>query len=316
MNIPKLLKTETLDFIRNLEAVDSDGPFQNEVVESRFDCMKFAIQTIERDSSQSPADLDGLRIWFRERAAPTLFKSRMIKRATDWPEGYPGDYLTLEAVYENKPQGICLAAYLDRYFLSRMLAVAVRSRLRKLTADLVRIKSEETTGNWLNIACGSCRELLPIQIGDNDRIIHCVDSDSNALAYARELVAFKNLDAFLFHTENAFRLVSARRNVERFGKLAVIYSAGLFDYIKSDQLVRVLAGLYGSLGENGILIAPFKDARKYETFDYHWCVKWDFFIQRTEEDYRQIFSDAGIPTEKMTVERDASGVILFFYAKR
>ena len=302
-----------MDFIRGLEAVDSDGLFQYEIVEARFDCMKFAIQTIERDSAQSSADLNDLRNWFREQADPTLFKGRMFKRATTWPEGYPGDYLTLEAVYENKPHGTGLAAHLDRYFLSRTLAVAVRSRLRKLTDDLARIT---TQGNWLNIACGSCRELLPIQTAIKGRIIHCVDSDSNALSYARDLVASQNGDAFQFHTENAFRLVSARRNVERFGKLAVIYSAGLFDYIKSDQLVRVLSGLYGSLAENGILIAPFKDARKYETFDYHWAVKWDFFLQRTEENYRQILADAGIPTENLSVERDESGVILFFYAKR
>jgi hypothetical protein len=54
----------------------------------------------------------------------------------------------------------------------------------------------------------------------------------------------------------------------------------------------------------------------YEAFDYHWFTKWHFFYQRNEADFRAVFSDAGIPPNAMSVERDETGVLLFFTIRK
>ncbi|MSU48715.1 MAG: hypothetical protein EXS37_06410 [Opitutus sp.] len=59
-----------------------------------------------------------------------------------------------------------------------------------------------------------------------------------------------------------------------------------------------------------------KDATRYETFDYHWPIRWNQFFQRTEGDFGRIFRDAGIPETKTAMKRDGPGVILFFTAQR
>jgi hypothetical protein len=237
----------------------------------------------------------------------------MVLRGRTWPEGYPGGYKTLEGVYANSPSGDGVARHIDRYFLSRMLAVAVRSRCRLLTKLLDQRACEEAPGaKWLNLACGPCRELLALAAPTDGRTIYCVDSDKNSLDYAKELLADRPLGDRHFVTENAYRFVNAKRTTERYGEFSTIYSAGLFDYIPGDKLSPLLRGLYDSLASGGLFITPFKDINRYETFDYHWFVKWHYFYQRTEADFRAVFADAGIPDSEISAQRDDTGVLLFF----
>lgn len=316
LDVPQALHDEIADFLAVFRRRhDDDGLY--EVLETRLDYVKAVIREIETQPRVDAEHLAYVRDWFRQQTDAVLSQSRLMQRARTWPEGYPGDYLTLEAVYSNRPHGDGIGKVLDRYFLSRTLAVAVRSRLRTLCQLLAERSAAETAGaRWLNLAAGSCRELLSIPPVAKPRRILCIDYDANALEYAKQLVTPHLEDTLTFKTDNAFRMANAARNIERYGEFTTIYSAGLFDYVKSGQLARLLAGLYGSLAKGGVLIAPFKDATRYDTFDYHWLVKWDFFLQRTEADIRAIFADAGVPRERLSVTRDDSGVILFFTATK
>lgn len=58
----------------------------------------------------------------------------------------------------------------------------------------------------------------------------------------------------------------------------------------------------------------FKDSRRYRAQEYHWFVDWDGFLQRTEEDSREVLVRAGIPLDHVTSARESSGVILFYSA--
>ena len=246
-----------------------------------------------------------------------MLRSPLIFRARRWPEGYPGDFRTLEAVYANCPAGEGVALHLDRYFLSRSLAVAVRSRLRLLTRLLDQRAAEEGAGGrWLNLACGPCRELLTLSSPSNGRLIHCVDSDANSLRYASTLLAGCAPGDLQFTSENAYRFVNSTRTPEKYGQLSTIYSAGLFDYIPCDKLAPLIRGLYDCLVPGGLLIAPFKNRHCYETFDYHWFVQWHYFYRRSEADFRAVFAQAGISPEAIAVQRDDSGVLLFFTIRR
>ncbi|NKB23918.1 MAG: hypothetical protein GKR87_05975 [Kiritimatiellae bacterium] len=107
-----------------------------------------------------------------------------------------------------------------------------------------------------------------------------------------------------FLKENAYRFSNAKRNNERFGGFTTVYSAGLFDYINTSQLTKIVGGLWESLVDRGMLILPFKDKLRYETFDYHWLVKWDAFFQRDQNEFVDICRRAGIPEDSISTERD------------
>ena len=78
------------------------APDQFEVVESRLDSFRFFLRTIHE---LSPDSLPATQDWFRARTEHWFSRSPMMSRGRTWPEGYPGDYRTLEAVYANEPAG-------------------------------------------------------------------------------------------------------------------------------------------------------------------------------------------------------------------
>lgn len=309
------LEREVLELVDFLSEPRRNDPDQYEVIKTRIDCVNFVTQAFERE--HEVAEVRRMRRWFRQVTDPVLSSSNTCRRARVWPEGYPGDFRTLEGIYANTPVGDGLAQHLDRYSLSSTLAVAIRSRLRRMT-ELLTSRQQEEGGSchWLNLACGPCRELLSLAAPDaGQTIVHCVDTDPNALHYARILLAQSPV-ATDFIPDNALEFDDAHRNIDRFGPLSTIYSAGLFDYIKSERLVSLLGGLYDSLQPDGVLIAPFKEQRYYDTFDYHWYSKWHYFKQRSEDEYRSILAKAGVPDDAISLERDESGVILFFVVRR
>jgi len=96
----------------------------------------------------------------------------------------------------------------------------------------------------------------------------------------------------------------------------IIYSVGLFDYLPTDFLTNLLRALYKMIKPGGKLIASFKDATRYRSQEYHWIFDWDGFLQRNEEDFRNILFDAGIPSSAITETREDSGVIIFYLVEK
>ena len=113
---------------------------------------------------------------------------------------------------------------------------------------------------------------------------------------------------------NALRMFDHELNLSEFGKQDIIYSVGFFDYLDSGFLARLFNSLYKLLNPGGLLITSFKDMKRYRHQDYHWIVDWDGFLQRNEEDFFRIFSDAEIPESSITEIREDSGVIVFYLA--
>ena len=312
VGVPSLARQMAEELLSFLRDPARSAPDQYEVVDTRLLALKGLARLIDEQFSGMTDELRSIQQWFREETNPVFLTSGLFQRVRTWPHGYPGDYVTLEEIYRNSPGFVGVGAHLDRYLLSRTLPVAVRSRMRILSRLLrERAAVEGASGNWLNLGCGSCRELLALEDDGAKRTIQCVDLDQRALDYSKRLLAGKNAGVLRFLPENALRFSRAERNLQRFGAFSTIYSAALFDYLESGTLVRLLNGLYRSLRDGGILIAPFKDKTRYETYDYHWLSQWHFFLQRGEEEYREVLAKAGIPERGVRIERDDTGVILF-----
>jgi hypothetical protein len=74
----------------------------------------------------------------------------------------------------------------------------------------------------------------------------------------------------------------------------------------------LLNASYNLLKPGGKLIVSFKNARRYRYSVFHWLVDWDGFLQRTEEDFWNIFSMAKIPESSITETREDTGIIVFY----
>ena len=255
---------------------------------------------------------------FREKTSEWISKSYFMNRARTWPRGYAGDFETIEGVYRNTPLSAGVGYYLDRYFLATTLPSAVRHRKDFLRSLLDREMSGRVSAKFLDLACGSCRELVELapQIRTSGAQVTCVDFDADALNFAlnRMVSAGVPQEQMIFRRYNALKMIKRDRNIKEFGMQDVIYSVGFFDYLQDEALIPLLSSLYALLNPGGVLIMSFKDSRRYRAEEYHWFVNWDGFLQRTEEDSREVLVRADIPLDQVTSARDNSGVILFFSA--
>ncbi len=253
---------------------------------------------------------------FREQTNHILSKSHIMHRSRTWPQGYQGDYKTLETLYRNTPVSDGIGYYLDRYALSSTLAVAVRGRIAKLGELLREELAHRRNPSVLDLACGSCREVFDLvpEIESSGARFTCIDLDADALDFALGRLSSAGLssDRIEFIKYNALRLFDHETTVTEFGTRDIIYSVGYFDYLPDDFLVKLLRSLYTLLKPGGKLIAAFKDADRYRPQAYHWLGDWDGFLQRTEKDFERILRQASLPAGSTTATRDRSGVIIFY----
>jgi len=321
----RTLDEATETFNKRLEELEQRCLNPGESPEELLRSVKEAIDevlTVCKKFEQSVQDKSIIRdaqIRFREKTNYILSKSHLINRCRTWPQGQQGDYKTLELAYKNSPFSDGIGRYLDLYLLNSDLGPAVRNRITKLEDILRDELSRRQKPRVLNIACGSCREvfMLAKDIEKSGAILTCIDLDNDALAFAANRLSYTNLspvssNQVILRKYNALRMFDHELNMSEFRKQDIIYSVGFFDYLQSDFLATLFKALYELLNPGGILITSFKDANRYRHQDYHWMVDWDGFLQRTEEDFWSIFSDAHIPFSSIREMREESGVIAFY----
>ncbi len=316
------LKTKTDEYVEALEALafscSVSGVNEKKILKGLRILTEDMMRACTEFEAAAVSDIDFIksqRKIFHEKTDRILSKSSLVRHARTWPQGYQGDYKILETLYKNIPISEGIGYYFDKYGLSLPLAEAVRNRITKLE-ELVR---QEITGrdaaSMLNIACGSCRELMGLapDIVRTKAQITCIDMDADALAFAMERLSHTEAaENITFRKYNAARMFDDELNKAAFGKTDIIYSVGLFDYLPSEFLAKMMGALYRLLYSDGTLIAAFKDAEKYRHQDFHWIVDWTGFLQRTEKEFLSILNTAGIPKSAIRKERDETGIIIFY----
>lgn len=282
--------------------------------------MATACKEFEDTSGAERAFIKQLQKKVREKTDRYFLQSRLMRHARTWPKGYPGDYTILEEIYNNTPGSEGLGYYLDWYFLSTILARAVRGR-KETMRELLRSELAARKGlRIMNLGSGSCKEVAEVAqdiISSGARFV-CIDADQEALDFCSQRCCSAGLapETIKFRRYNALKMVNHERNLQEFGMQDIVYSIGLFDYLKTDILVPLISALYRLLNPGGKLIFSFKDSDRYSPQEYHWLVDWDSFFQRTSEEHRTIIEKAGIPAASVATVRDATGVIAFYIAGR
>ena len=277
--------------------------------------MTLACQKVQRKLSGDKESVRQAMATFREEISPWYNQSFLMRRATVKPRGYPGDYLTLQGIYDNVPKSLGIGSYLDRLFLNDTLAKAVRNR-----KDFIRDKLREFIvmngrgSKVMNIASGTCQEwyeLLPT-VADNALSLTCIDFDRMALDYARtRLAGLRKKVEIDYVKENALKLAVRKDNANRYGFYNIIYSFGLYDYLPDRSLKKLLKSQFDLLKENGKMILTFKDKQRYEGTKHAWFCDWHF-VKRSEQDVLKLLGEAGFDQKKVFVSWEDSGIIVFF----
>ena len=170
---------------------------------------------------------------------PYIMRSRFVERAYYKPKGYAGDFLMMEHIYRDEPDGDGkLGKIVDAWCLQRPGAKAIRGRRKLLAGQLATLSSRflETSPHVkvMNLACGPNRELFDfLSQCEYTQAIEalCVDIDSEALQFTNQNVnVFPHKASIRFMNENLVKW-SLGRVSHQIGKQHIIYSAGLCDYL-------------------------------------------------------------------------------------
>lgn len=307
-------------FERRLDA--DETPFNDQALAELARCITDSLDVcaqLERQLADEPELLKGVQARYREAIWQWFGKSWFIQRSFTKPRGYPGDYELLNSIYDRAPKAQGLGGYLDRYILDSTLGRAVVARLRAARQFLTKeVAARGGNARILNVACGPGREYIDgfLEAEANDVEITCIDNDTAALDFVQTNVApqMSPQISINFQRYNALRMVSGKTNVERFGRSDIIYSVGLCDYIPDDYLVPMLRGWRESLAEGGVVYVAFKDMELYDKAVYQWLMDW-YFYQRTYEDCRRLFVEAGYDMDQMEVTRSDMAVIVNFIGR-
>jgi len=325
--VDSFLKGHVANYCKTLESAASDSVYRTDtqsMVDFEFSRMEDHCRDFEIYLGGEVGVAAEAKEAFRDAINPWFSKSFFMSRALVKPRGYPGDYATLDGIYDNVPRSSGIGLYLDNTFLNQTLAVAVRNRkesVKRWFGSIFAAQGHDLS--VLNIASGSCREWQDMfsRGGDYQGLtVGCLDSDAESLDYtSRRIEEFKSGAEFKFFDKNVLRFAAGKdpakrqkRNVGAFGTQDVVYSIGLYDYIADDSLVQIIRAQDELLKSDGKMLLAFKDKGRYNPTCYDWVTDWRF-IPRDEEDIMIMLTDrCGIDEDKISSFRDASDTVAFF----
>jgi extracellular factor (EF) 3-hydroxypalmitic acid methyl ester biosynthesis protein len=253
---------------------------------------------------------------------PYFMRSRFAERAYYKPKGYAGDFMMMELIYRQRPEGDGkLGRLIDGWLLKQTPAQAVCNRRRLMVTLLDTICSEKLKGarslKVMNLACGPSRELFDLLVQcDYSHCIDalCIDIDAEALQYVHQQVntAAHQARIRLMH-ENVIKWALGRTSHD-LGYQDIIYCSGLCDYLDRRLMLKLIERCYSQLASGGVLIlgnfSPTNPDRLFMDNILYWRL-----IYRDEQNLRAIFSDSAFGRQ-VEVVAEEHGVNLFVMATK
>ncbi|MEN3223472.1 class I SAM-dependent methyltransferase [Mycolicibacterium porcinum] len=265
-------------------------------------------------------DVDELGAFVHRETYPYLGLSTLIDRSYTKPRGYAGDYLTLQMVYQDKPDGVRrLGPYIDRWFLGIPASCAVKNRrqlLRDIIIDTAR-RCHGRTAAITSLACGPAREIFDTFGAAQypDLIATCLDIDDQALGYAERIAHSLGVTGRVaFVQANVVKVALGRQTLE-LGDQDLVYSIGLIDYLADHLVVKLLDWIYHHLRPGGTaLVGNFDIDNPDRAFMDH-LLDWKL-IHRSPQDLEDLFAQSRFAGAPVEVRREATGINLFASASR
>ncbi|MGQ0696981.1 MAG: class I SAM-dependent methyltransferase [Panacagrimonas sp.] len=286
---------------RRASSTRPESALANKLIDAFWTLMKSA-----DEHSRTLTDLELAREKSRLRAAlfPVVGKSRFFSRSFLKPQGYAGDFLIVEWMYDlegsdcHDPYQSAFVNSLDGVFQTIHSVVSIWER-RHWLARLIATECEERLSRQarirvLDIACGGGRYLADalhrVAPGLRERIdfVLC-DQDPAALSYARSATfadSCVNLTTHCTPIKHLPRLIQGLQ-------FDVIVASGLFDYFDRDYSVQMLTHLHQNLSPGGVLAFTNYTPEDASKVAKEWVADWSLIL-KDEEVVAEIIRASGL----------------------
>jgi len=312
------------DALRPAESVRAgapgpDGTAESLVVSALRAAVDPPLDVLSRELGfGAPAPWRAASRYFHDRFGALIDLSPFAARCFHKPLGYAGDFEMMNMVYRNESLGDTLfGRALSRSVLDSDAAQAVRHRAHYLAGKITSAAAGSGPGRparILSVAAGPAVELQLIMRNDAALLragraeIALLDQDASALRHARgqleALAAQARIELTLRCLNTSIKTVIAEG---LHGSYDLIYSAGLFDYLKDRTARAAGARLVQALTPGGhALIGNFAVANPTRPL-MELILDWPLH-HRSASDLHQLFGGIGAD---LAIEQEATGVNLF-----
>jgi hypothetical protein len=278
-----------------------------------------AVEEIDATVRKVPADdVPHLIEYSRRHLHDFFMQAPAARRAFQKPFGYPGDYEVMRFLYELPFEGPTLFAKTMSLMTDEMAA----SRAVRHRKDLIkrwiktRLQNRSIPLRVLAIAAGPAQELCEL-LSETSRLsapieVVMFDQDKGALAYAyrriQPLIESREGPGvrILYLHESIKRLLQDRTLFNEFGTFDLIYSAGLFDYLRLPTAVQLARDFHSRLAAGGQLLVsnmvPENPSRWYMEHHLDW-----FLLYRSRAELLEIGQRA-CPEARLRILEEETGV--------
>jgi SAM-dependent methyltransferase len=258
-----------------------------------------------------------------------LISAPFMHRCLTKPQGYPGDFIVMQYLYTRHFEGSTLLAkaiHLATVFTRGARAVRARKDLLYDTiVDLATARAAigERT-RVISIAAGPAKEIFdifenaPELVPTLDILLFDQDEDAlelvnNGLALMKARSGGGSINIQLRH-DAIRRLLDDETIFDSFGPADLIFSAGLFDYLRFHTGVRLVRNLYRNLSPGGRLyvgnMVPENPCRWFLEHHLDWFLEY-----RTREELRAM-GEAAVSGADIEIIEEETGVNPFLLVRR
>lgn len=250
----------------------------------------------------SDVDLQLMRNSFGAECLETTLHGHSITK----PYGYAGDFMIIDKIYRKYITPNKQYEKWDHFWQSSAATQAVRNRKTYFIYTISSLLKEKPQLDLLNVASGPARDLADLYSGINKGQVNtlCIEADSHAIAYAKELNKAHS-EEINFIEKNIFRYETDK-------KFDVVWSAGLFDYFNDSVFVKIVRRFVSWTKPGGeVIIGNFSTCNPTRAFME---LFGDWYLQhRSEEHLIQLAMLAGVNEKNIKVEKEPEGVNLFLH---
>ncbi|TNE41283.1 MAG: hypothetical protein EP347_02225 [Alphaproteobacteria bacterium] len=275
-----------------------------------------ANQLIE-EAYKRPGAIEAMKRFTESVVTPELIDGPIWQRSYDKPLGYPGDHIVMNYVYTWKNEGDTIGGkFSHRLGLDALECVATRmAMMQDIMAREIRNAPENEPIGISNLACGTAQEIvntLAQRPLDKKVTFSLIDQDERALAHSYEhaypftFKHGKNVAIQCFHSSFT-ELMKGGALTNNLPQQNLIYSVGLFDYLREKRAKSLTRSLYQYVKPGGLLvIGNLKRSVDSGLWAGEMICDWTMYY-RTEQEMRDMAE--GLSYEKLEILTDRTNRI-------
>lgn len=263
---------------------------------------------------------------------PLVMESPLGSRAYTKPLGYAGDYQTMLYYYNNEFEGdTAFGKFIHKFFVGEYpLGVGVRTRkdflvdlMEEEHSRVIDSKGEDASYHVLSLGCGPAREVSDFiarkRRWPGEIVWTLIDQEEEPLSIAyresrREIGKWGSRGHLKLLNLAFVQLLSEGIPLQSPGTQHLIFSAGLFDYLRGSRARTLLQGLYELLQEGGLLAIGNARAPNEYFWATEFLVDWTLLYRTKDEMLR--LADLLPETAEKEVVLEPSGAYYFLLVRK